>query len=293
MQVTTTSHGDRFRLTRVLTFPRDIVKNWFVISSLVRRELKGRYMNSMFGAIWSVITPLFMLAVYTIVFAGILQAKWDAAGLEEGQSSTMMYALMIYCAMTPWLAFAESMTRGTGIIMENANLIKKVAFPSESLPVFVVAYTLINELIGFAIFIIALPFFPGFDISDLAYVVWYPLVVFLRLLFTLGMVFIVSSLNVFVRDVGQIVGLGMMLWMFLTPIFYAKEMLEKTDVAWVMTGMQLNPWYYIVTMYRDIFLRHKAPDPATVLTIFGIGLTTFILGYCMFMASKMKFADEI
>ena len=288
MQVTT-FEAERFSFARILSFPRDLVRNGFVISSLVRRELKGRHLNSTLGALWSVVNPLFMIIVYTTVFAVILGVRWEAAGKEIADNPTT-FAMMLFCAMTPWLAFQESLTRGSGIILENSNLIKKVAFPSEALPIYVVAYTLVNELIGVAIFMIALPVL-GFDIHVTW--LWYPLVVAIRLLFTLGMTYIVATANVFVRDVGQMIGLVTTLWMFLTPIFYAREMLENSGAEWVQTGMRFNPWYYIVTMYRDIFIRGVNPDPMAVVTIVGIGLITFVIGYTFFMTSKMKFADEI
>lgn len=288
---TTTYEANRFTFTKVFTFPADLVRNWFVISSLIKRELKGRYLNSALGAVWTVLTPLFMLAVYTLVFAKILQAKWEYVGLPEHLAgSDFVFAMMLYTAMTPFLAFQESLTRGSGIILENSNLIKKVAFPSEALPVFVVGYTFVNELIGIFLLVCALPML-GFPIT--AFFLWYPVLAFLRLLFTLGMVFIVSTVNVFIRDVGQMIGLVTMLWMFLTPIFYAEEMLERSEITWLIPAMHLNPWYYIVNMYRDIFLRAKAPDPVLLGTMFGIALATFVVGYAMFMTAKVKFSDEI
>lgn len=288
---TTTYEANRFTFLKVLTFPADLVRNWFVISSLIKRELKGRYLNSALGAVWTVLNPLFMLAVYTLVFAKILQAKWAPVGLPQHLvDSPFLFAMMLYTAMTPFLAFQESLTRGSGIVLENSNLIKKVAFPSEALPVFVVGYTLVNELIGIFLLVCALPLL-GMPIT--VYFLWYPVLVFLRLLFTLGMVFIVSTVNVFIRDVGQMIGLVTMLWMFLTPIFYAEEMLEQSEITWLIPAMHLNPWYYIVNMYRDIFLRGASPDPVLLATMFGIALVTFVVGYAMFMTAKMKFSDEI
>jgi len=290
---TTAYRARGFSPTQILRFPADLVRNWFVISSLVRRELKGKYLNSAIGAAWTVINPLFMLVVYTTVFSAILEVRWEGTRGEiplPHIPEHLRFALMMYCGITPWLAFSESVNRGAHIVMENSNLIKKVAFPSESLPVYVVLYTLVNELIGFAILMVALPIL-GAPVP--LTVLWLPLIVFLRLLFTLGVVYVVATANVFVRDVGQMVGLLLLLWMFLTPIFYAEEHLQKADLEWAQKGMSLNPWYYIVNMYRDIFLRGENPDPVVMLTILGIGLGTFIVGYAMFMSSKTKFSDEI
>jgi len=285
----TFDQADRFSLGRIFRFPADLVRNWFVISSLVQRELKGRYLTSAIGGVWAVVQPLFMLVVYTVVFAGIFQARWEAKGVEIPVSK-MTYALMIYCAMIPWMAFQESLTRGAGIVLENSNLIKKVAFPSEALPLYVVTYTLVNELIGIAILLAALPFL---GIPWTAMILWYPVVVAVRLVFTVGLVYLVSAANVFVRDVAQFLGIGLMLWMFLTPIFYSEKMIEDSDMAWVQTGMHLNPWYYIVKLYRGVFLTGQTPDPAVLGTILGIGLVTFVIGYAVFMMSKFKFSDEI
>jgi len=285
----TTSRPARGALAELIGFPNCFVRHWFVISSLVRRELKGRYLNSALGAAWAIVNPLFMLVVYTTVFAGIIQVRWEQKG--QAIDDPLLFALMLYVGMTPWLAFAESVNRSTHIVLENANLIKKVAFPSEALPVYVVLYTLVNELIGMAILLVALPIlgrdFPG------PVLVLYPVIVGLRLLFTLGLCYLLAAINVFIRDVGQVIGLVMMLWMFLTPIFYPESLVERSPYPWIAKLMKFNPWYYIVNAYRDVFLRHQAPDPVMLGKLAAIGLVTFCFGYLVYMRSRTKFADEI
>jgi ABC-type polysaccharide/polyol phosphate export permease len=287
---TLTGRPSRGAFAELTLFPRNLVRNWFVITSLVRRELKSRYLNSAIGAVWSLITPLVMLAVYVLVFVIIFRAKFGEMGASDLQS-----AFYIYAAMTPWLAFAEALTRSSNVVIENSNLIKKVAFPSEVLPLYVVLYTTVNEVLGFVILLAAHPVLgeplPG------TVLLLYPAALFLRVLFTAGLCYLLAALNVFIRDVGQLVGLVTMLWMFLTPIFYDRNIVERaasTKAPWLITAMEFNPWYYIVSIYRSIFLAKERIPPLDVwLKLLAIGLVTFAFGYTVYMKSKSKFADEI
>jgi lipopolysaccharide transport system permease protein len=286
---TMTHRPPRGGLAELLLYPRTLVRHWYVITSLVRRELKGRYLNSAIGGAWAVLNPLFMLVVYTTVFSVIIGIRWRHKGVEI-QDETF-FALMLYCGMTPWLAFAESLTRSSNIVIENANLIKKVAFPSEVLPVYVVIYTFVNEAIGLAILLAITPFLWKFPPAHL--LLFYPVIAFLRMLLTLGLSYLLAAMNVFIRDVGQIIGLVMMLWMFLTPIFYPEDLVRDSEVDWVADLMSLNPWYYIVKVYRQIFLHHEVPTPGDLAIILVVGLISFAVGYLVYNHSKQKFADEI
>ena len=160
---------------------------------------------------WAVLNPLVMLAVYTFVFGTLIGIKW---GLED---DTVTQAFKLFCGMLAWNSFAESLHRCTTTIIENANLIKKTAFPSMILPVSVALYTIVNEMIGLALLVLALLIFKG-EFSP--WIALYPALALVKLLFTVGFGYLFAVVNVFVRDFVHLMGLLMTLWMFMTPVFY-------------------------------------------------------------------------
>ncbi|MBI1852399.1 MAG: ABC transporter permease [Planctomycetes bacterium] len=275
-------------LARIAGFPAELYRYRGLISTLVRREIKGRYLQSAFGGIWAVVNPLFMLVVYTFVFSGIfhVEAPATAALKTEGQK-TVAAALYIFCGMIPWMAFAEGLHRSTMIVMENANLIKKVAFPSEILPVYVVLYTVVNELIGLGLLVIATAILLH-TVSPFLFM--YPVLLAMRILFSFGISYFFAGFNVFVRDFGHVVGLVVTMWMFLTPIFYFRE---KIGEEWVRTVLGFNPMYHLINSYRDVFLNGRMPALDSLGIFLAFALVFFTVGYLFFMSSKHKFADEI
>jgi homopolymeric O-antigen transport system permease protein len=272
---------------RLAGFPADLYRNRGLISTLVRREIKGRYLQSAFGGFWAIVNPLFMLVVYTFVFSGIFKI---ATPKSAATSQTMAAALYIFCGMVPWSAFAEGLHRSTMIVMENSNLIKKVAFPSEILPVYVVVYTVVNELIGMSLLVLG-----GIvllhRVSPFLFV--YPLLLAMRVLFSFGMSYLFAAFNVFVRDFSHIVGLVVTMWMFLTPIFYFADNLDTSHDAWILDILSLNPMFHLINAYRDVFLNERMPSLPGLGIFLAYAVVVFAAGYLFFMSSKNKFADEI
>lgn len=250
------------------------------IMAFVRRDIRGRYITSVLGFSWAVIQPITLLLLYTFIFSYILQIRLGRS------DSTASFSAYLFCGLLPWFAFSEGVTRSASVILENTNLIKKVVFPSEILPAYVVVSAIATEMIGLAIFIIAISlFYVGLSWHSLLLVV----VIVLQFLFTMGLGWLVSSLNVFLRDVAQALGLFMTTWMFMTPIFYSKEMIPER-FSFILF---LNPLYYLVQSYRDLLLNQKVPPTsyAIVLTLFA--LATFVLGHYFFSRSKKAFVDVI
>ena len=274
-------------LAHLVRFPTELYRYRSLIATLVRREIKGRYLQSAFGGVWAVLNPLVMLAVYTFVFSGILRGRIpDTEMSPDRASSQFTFALYLFCGMIPWTAFAEGLHRSTSIVIENANLIKKVAFPSEILPVYVVLYTVVNEAIGLGLLIVASLIFMH-KVSF--FIVLYPVLLLLKIVFSFGMAYFFAGFNVFVRDFAHLIGLFTTLWMFLTPIFYFRETIPE-KLRWILA---LNPMYHLINAYRDIFLNGRMPSPAGVGIFLLFAVMAFAVGYLFFVNSKHKFADEI
>lgn len=181
-----------------------------LIINFVKRDLLVRYKGSVMGIFWSVAHPFIMLLLYTLVFSGILRVQ---VGPAEG---TRIFALYLFCGMLPWNAFQDGMSRSTEVIFQHANLIKRTIFPSEILPAYIVLSCLVNELIGLTILLgAALLTAHGLGLS----VLLLPVILLLQVAFTLGLAWIVAAINVFLRDVGQLLGMILTLWLFLTPSF--------------------------------------------------------------------------
>ena len=268
-------------LVRDLITPfRVLVTHRATIEAFVRRDIRGRYVTSALGLSWALIQPLVLLLLYTFVFAYVLKIRFGANG------TTGSFALYLFCGMLPWLAFAEGITRAASVIVEQTPLIKKVVFPSEILPAYVVISALVTELAGLAILLGGVGLFHrGLSRS----VTLLPVLLALQFLFTMGVGWVLASLNVFLRDVGQVLGMALTLWMFLTPIFYPAELLP-TRYVWVL---YLNPMYYVVQAYRDVILEGRLPLGPQMLVLGVVATGCFVLGYWFFCRSKHAFVDVL
>jgi len=250
------------------------------IEAFVRRDIRGRYVTSVMGFSWAIIQPVTLLLLYTFVFSYVLRIRLGGSG------TTASFALYLFCGMLPWLAFAEGVTRSASVIVEQTPLIKKVVFPSEILPAYVVISGLVMECVGLGILLTAV----GLFYRGLGWpVLLLPGIIVLQFLFTMGLAWLLASVNVFLRDVGQLLGLGMTLWMFLTPIFYPAEMIPG-PFRWLLG---LNPMYYVVQAYRDLVLEQRLPILMNVATLTAMAVLTFVLGYWFFRRSKHAFVDVL
>lgn len=269
------------RIVRAVVMPfRLLISRWQVIVTLTRRDLRSRYANSMIGVSWAVIQPLVLLLLYTFVFSVILRVRLGET------SSPYFFAAYVFAGMLPWIAFQEGLVRSSTAVLENVPLIKKVVFPSEVLPVSIVFSTLVLEIVGVGVFILVLSVFyriPGLALFAL------PLVIAFQVMFTVGLGWVLASLTVFMRDVGQLLGLGMTLWLFITPIFYPAEMVPPSFgfLLWV------NPMHYLVSAYRDILLSGIQPDLSQFGVFAAVAFAVFVTGGWIFRSSSHAFVDVI
>jgi lipopolysaccharide transport system permease protein len=269
------------RVARLVGSPfLTLVAHRSTIEAFVRRDIQGRYVTSVLGLSWAIVQPVVLLLLYTFVFSTVLKIRFGTNGTTAG------FAVYLFCGMLPWLAFAEGLSRSASVVLEQTPLIKKVVFPSEILPAYVVISALAMEFVGLVVLLAGVGlFYRGLGWPLLLL----PLVIVLQFLFTMGLGWLLASLNVFLRDVGQLLGLALTFWMFVTPIFYPAELMPAR-FGWVL---DVNPMFYVIQAYRDVVLEQRLPALGDVGALAGIALAAFIAGYWFFCRSKHAFVDVL
>ena len=245
-----------------------------LLKTNVKKEIRGKYKGSWLGIIWTFLNPLLMLAVYAFVFPYILRVDVEN------------YTIFMIVALIPWNFFTTAIQSGTGSVVANGNILKKVYFPREIIPISITTSQLVNFLITciiMAVFII----FSGVGFS--AHVLLFPLLVLIQYILILGLTFILSALTVFVRDIDHFVSVILMLGFYATPIVYQGEMLPKKFQIF----LKLNPMAQLVEAYRSILYYHRMPD-MTMLIIWGLGsVALLVVGYLIFKKLEKSFVEEL
>jgi lipopolysaccharide transport system permease protein len=251
-----------------------------LIFSLAKRELLARYKGSALGIVWALLTPVVMIAIFTFIFAGIFGARFGAS------QSHWDYALYLFCGLLPWTMFQETLQQSASTIVAHANLVKRVVFPLETLPVAQAFSSLGNQLFAsIALLIATLVIQQQLHLTAL----WFPVLVIPQLLFTLGAAWLIASLGVFLRDIAQGITLLLMAWMYLTPIIYPESIVPARFRVFI----NLNPFTSLVRSYRRIFLEGAAPDWSGLAYFTGFAIVSFLVGYWWFARTRKNFADVI
>lgn len=251
-----------------------------LIKSLVRRELTNRYKGSLGGLAWSIITPAVMIGIFTLIFSGIFQAQFGSTG------GHFNFAVYLFCGLLPWIAFSEGIQRATTVLTENVNLIKRVVFPVEALPVNVALAALLQQLVGTAVLLVAV-FVLERTVHTTALLL--PVLILPQLIATLGLAWLMASLGVFLRDVAQFIQLFLTAWMYLTPIFYPEERIPA-GYRWLV---DFNPMAPLIRSYRRILLEGQMPDWRGMALTTVFAFVCFVVGYWWFERTKKAFADVI
>lgn len=251
-----------------------------LIRPMARRMVLARYRGSALGVVWAVLTPLVLIAVFTFLFAVVFNARFTAAG------SPWEYALYLFCGLLPWTAFSESVQQSSGVVVAHTNLVKRVVFPLEVLPVAQALAALAGQAFGTVALVAAALFIRG---ELHATLLWLPLLVVPQLLLTLGASWFVASLGVFVRDTAQALGLVLTAWMYLTPIIYPEQAVPERYRA----ALGLNPFTPLVRSYRRVVLEGAPPDFRGLAYVAAVGLAAFVLGYWWFARTRKNFADVL
>jgi ABC-type polysaccharide/polyol phosphate export permease len=251
-----------------------------LIRNFVVRDLKARYIGSFMGFFWSVIHPIVLLVSYTFVFSIIFGLR------PRPDSGTTSFPLFLFCSILPWLFFQETLQRSSTIIIENANLVTKTLFPSEILPLAVILAGLVNHLIGFAILLCILFFTLG-KVS--LFILFVPVYFIILMLFTLGLSWFVASLNVFVRDVSQVLSVILTFWFWFTPIFYSTDRFPPK----ILFLVRCNPLAHVIAGYRDCLLRMRMPELNILAVLAVMSLVVFAAGGLFFRKTKREFVDVL
>lgn len=246
-----------------------------MIFSLVRRDLKGRYKGSVLGFLWTFINPLLQLGVYTMVFSVIMRN-----GIKD-------YYLFLFVALIPWIFFSTSLSGGASCIWAQKEMVKKIYFPREVLPISFVTTQFVNMLLSFLV-IFAVLIVCGKGLNPVA-MLCLPIIMIVEYMLAMGVALIVSALTVYLRDVEYILGIITMAWQFLTPVMYSIDMVPEK----LMPLFNLNPMTPIIVAYRDILYYRQVPKLQTLLHASLLGILLMVVGMVSFSVLKRHFAEEM
>lgn len=255
---------------------REIHRYWYPLLALSRREIRKRYAKTMFGSLWAVLFPLAMLAIYLIVFGFILRAG-------QTQAQTWSFALNMLAGLLPFQAFADGLHRACMSLREDRSLLEREQFPGEVLAAARVLSASVAEVVGMVLLSLVAAFHSG-HAGWLILVL--PAVILLRVLFTVGLAWILSILSVFVADIAEVLAFVTTAWLFLTPIMYSPAALPDA-LAWTLV---FNPLYHLVEMYRGVIL-HGHVDFALSLIVAISAFTSAAVGFWFFRKSIERAKD--
>lgn len=251
----------------------------FVLGS-VKREFQSKYSNAVLGAVWSLLSPLAMIVVYTVIFAEVMRAKLP------GSDNSFAYSIYLCAGILTWGLFAEIVARAQSMFLEQANLLKKISFPRICLPLIVVLNALLNFAIIFGLFtafLVATGNFPG-----LAYAALLP-VLAIEVLLAIGLGMVIGILNVFFRDVGQFFSIFIQFWFWFTPIVYPASILPEAIRALLVW----NPMAPLIGACQTILVHGRAPDWTSLLAPLVLALLLCVLGMRLFRKRAGEMVDEL
>ena len=266
--------------TSLVALARSLWHNRQLIVQMTMREVVSRYKGSIMGLAWSFFNPVFMLVVYTFVFSVIFKSRWG------GDDVRMLFAVVLFVGMIVLGLFSEVLNRAPSLILSNVNYVKKVVFPIEILPVIAMGAALFHSLISLSVLLTAFVLFNGYLHWT---VIFIPLVLFPLVIATLGLAWILAALGVFLRDVGQTIGIITTVLMFLSPVFYPVTAVPEQFRPFIMA----NPLTFIIEQAREVLIWGHAPN------WLGLGIYTVAAtvvawaGYALFQKTRKGFADVL
>lgn len=253
---------------------KNLYKYRELLKTNVKKEIRGKYKNSFLGVLWSFLNPLLQIIVYAVVFQVILKNPKED------------YAIFLCCGLIPWTFFSSAITRSAFTMIENGNIIKKVYFPREILPISIVTSEAVNFIIS-TVIILGFVIFGGIGLSK--YIIFYPIVLLAQYILLIAIALIVSSISVYVRDLQHLIGVAMQLLFYATPIVYSSETIPDS-FKWILN---LNPMTYIINGYRDIFYNQTMIDIVPLLILILISIVACVVGYIIFNKLQKGFAEQL
>ncbi|WP_024695910.1 ABC transporter permease [Pseudomonas syringae] len=265
--------------------PLDLLRSLWrhrqLISTLTRREVIGRYRGSVIGIAWSFFNPLLMLAVYTFVFSEVFQARWAGQDTSKGG-----FAILLFVGMIVHGLFAECANRSPSLIMSNGNYVTKVLFPLEVLSVVTLGSALFHTGTSLIVLLLA-----QFVLTHTLYwtALLLPLVLLPLAIATLGVSWLLAALGVYLRDVGQVIGVLTTVLLFLSPVLYPVAALPPAYQPW----LRLNPLTYIIEESRNVLLFGRWPDWQSLALAMLIACVIAMAGFAFFQKARKGFADVL
>ena len=281
-RASTTINPHAAQPTSLVALAKSLWRNRQLIVQMTKREVVGRYKGSVMGLAWSFFNPVFMLVVYTFMFSVVFKARWGV----EGEDSKALFAVVLFVGMIVHGLFAEVLNRAPSLILSNVNYVKKVVFPIEILPVISMAAALFHSMISLCVLLIAFVIFKGYLHWTTVFI---PLVLLPFVILTLGFAWLLASLGVFLRDVGQVIGIVVMVMMFLAPVFYPVTAVPEQFRPFIMA----NPLTFIIEQAREVLIWGHLPN------WIGLGIYTVAAtvvawaGYALFQKTRKGFADVL
>lgn len=254
---------------------REIYDYRQMIFSLVRKELRGRYKGSALGFLWTFINPLLQLCVYTFVFSIVMPNN-----IEK-------FYLYLFVGLIPWLFFSGSLTGGAASIINQKDMVKKIYFPREVMPIAYVTSNFVNMLLCFVV-IFAVVVVSGVGVNLIA-ICYLPIIMIVEYIMCLGGAMLTSALTVYFRDLEYILGIVTMAWMYFTPVVYSIDMVPEN----LRPFMNLNPMTPVIVAYRDVLYSKQVPHISTLASGFVLGCTVLIVGCVVFQKLQRGFAEEL
>lgn len=257
---------------------KDLYQYRELLKSNIKKEIRGKYKGSFLGVLWSFINPLLQVAVYAIVFPYLMS--------NQGQDNYLIY---LVTGIIPWTFFTNSVIQGITSIRYNAGILKKVYFPREILPISVVLSGLINFLISCIIVFI---FLIGSGIGLSWHLIYLPVIAILQTIFSLGLVFALSAINVYIKDAEYIVTFIINMLFYGTPILYQLNNFTNAPKI-LLTLVNINPLTQFMYAYRNIFMYHENPSFNALVWLTILSLIVVVIGYIIFKKLEKGFAEEL
>jgi ABC-type polysaccharide/polyol phosphate export permease len=250
-----------------------------LIQSLVARDLKARYRGSVLGFLWSFVNPILLLSIYSFIFTQVLPTRVDTNG---------PYALFLFCGLLPWTWFSSSLLESSNVLIAGGNLIRKVLFPAEVLPIVTVLAALVHFGLGLLIVLAAISYF-GVSVTWTDFL-WLPAIVAVQLVLTLGLALLVSALTVHFRDLRDLLSNVLTLWFFATPILYP---LSLVDARW-QPLLALNPFTHLAIAYQEVlFVEGPYALWPRLLALAGGAVLVLAFGYFVFDRLRDTLAEAV
>lgn len=246
-----------------------------MIFSLVHKELRGKYKGSILGFFWTFLNPLLQLLVYTFVFSIILRQNIDK------------YYLFLFVALVPWIFFSSCVAAGSNCVFSYGDLVKKIYFPREVLPISFVTSQFVNMFYTFIV-IFAVIIFTRHGVNFVA-LLYLPAIMIVEYFLALGMTLLFSAITVYVRDVAHFLGIITMAWQFITPVMYPSSSIPEK----YLLVFKLNPMSHIIESYRDILYYKQVPDLKTLGVAVAMGVFFLVFGELVFSKLQKGFAENL